>query len=56
MVAMEERRRRSSILLLGLYICLYMLVKHVVDIQNNAFAWRVREGCNIELGIHEYGA
>jgi hypothetical protein len=32
MVAMEERRR-SLVLLLGLYMCLYMLVKHVVDIQ-----------------------
>jgi hypothetical protein len=32
MVAMEERRR-SLILLLGLYMCLYMLVKHVVNIQ-----------------------
>lgn len=31
MVAMEESRR--SILLLGLYVFLYMLVKHVVDIQ-----------------------
>jgi hypothetical protein len=32
MVAMEERRR-SLVLLLGLYMCLYMLMKHVVDIQ-----------------------
>ena len=31
MVVMEERRR-SLILLLGLYVFLYMLVKHVVDI------------------------
>ena len=32
MVAMEERRRKF-VLLLGLYMFLYMLVKHVVDIQ-----------------------
>ena len=32
MVAMKKRKRRF-ILLLGLYIFLYILVKHVVDIQ-----------------------
>ena len=32
MVVMEEKRRRL-ILLLGLYMFFYMLVKHVVDIQ-----------------------
>ena len=32
MVAMEERKR-SLVLLLELYMCLYMLVKHVMDIQ-----------------------
>jgi len=32
MIAMEERRRRL-VLLLGLYMFLYMLVKHVVNIQ-----------------------
>jgi hypothetical protein len=32
MLAMEERRR-SLVLLLGSYMCLYMLGKHVVDIQ-----------------------
>ena len=32
MIAMEERRR-NLVLLLRLYMYLYMLVKHVVDIQ-----------------------
>jgi hypothetical protein len=32
MVAMEKRRRRL-VLLLGLYMCLNTLVKHVADIQ-----------------------
>jgi hypothetical protein len=33
MVAMNERRRRSIILFLGLYMFMYMLVKHVMGIQ-----------------------
>lgn len=32
MVSMEERRR-SLVLVLGLYMCLYMLAKHVADMQ-----------------------
>lgn len=31
-VAMEERKR-NLVLILGLYMCVYMLVKHVVDMQ-----------------------
>ena len=50
MVAMEKRRR-NLVLLLVLYMCLYMLVKHVVDIHAMLFARRVGEGCNIELGV-----
>ena len=51
MVAMEESRR--SILLLGLYVFLYMLVKHVVDIQI-LFLQGEWKKFGIELGLWEY--
>jgi hypothetical protein len=51
MVVLEEKRRRLF-LLLGLYMFLYMLLKHVVDIQTLILQgeWR-----SLQLGFGEYG-
>jgi hypothetical protein len=46
-----EERRRTFILLLGLYMFLYMLVKHVVEHSNIDFAKRMGEVSNFELGL-----
>jgi hypothetical protein len=51
MVAMEERRK-SFILLLGLYVYLIIHAREACcEHSSNTFARRVEECCNIEFGV-----
>ena len=51
---MEERRKKHA-LLLGLHIFLYMLVKHVVDIQTLIFQGEWEKSASLSLVYKRLG-
>ena len=50
-----KERRKSLVLLLGLYMFLYMLVKHVVDIQTLLFQRKWKKFTTLSLVFESKG-